>query len=57
MKYFVAVAFLAAIVSAVDNSNNWAVIMAGSKGYGDYRHQSDTHHAVQIMLRNGIPRN
>ena len=57
MKSFVATAALAAIASAVDTSNHWAVIMAGSNTYGNYRHQADTHHAVQIMLANGIPRN
>ena len=57
MKSFVATAALAAISSAVDTSNHWAVIMAGSNTYGNYRHQADTHHAVQIMLANGIPRN
>jgi len=56
MKSFTATAALAAIASAVDTSNHWAVIMAGSNTYANYRHQSDSHHAVQIMLANGIPR-
>ena len=54
MKSFVA-ATLAAYAAA-DASNHWAVIMAGSNTYSNYRHQADTHHAVQIMLKNGIPR-
>jgi len=57
MKYFAAAAVLAAAISAENTSNHWAVIMAGSNTYSNYRHQSDTHHAVQIMLKNGIPRN
>lgn len=36
---------------------NWAVIMAGSNTYGNYRHQADACHAYQIMKRNGIPEN
>ena len=54
MKAFFASAALAAISAA--SENHWAVIMAGSNTYGNYRHQADSHHAVQIMLANGIPR-
>ena len=54
MKSFVA-ATLAAYAAA-DASNHWAVIMAGSNTYSNYRHQADSHHAVKIMLENGIPR-
>ena len=54
MKSF-AVATLAACASAA-TSDHWAVIMAGSNTYGNYRHQADSHHAVKIMLENGIPR-
>ena len=42
--------------AAAANENHWAVIMAGSNSWYNYRHQADTHHAVQIMLKNGIPR-
>ena len=55
MKNFAAVAALAALVAA-DTSKHWAVIMAGSDGFSNYRHQSDSHHAVKVMLENGIPR-
>merc|ERR1712156_1074757 len=48
-------AALAAAVAA-DKSDHWAVIMAGSNTYSNYRHQADSHHAVKIMLENGIPR-
>jgi legumain len=34
---------------------NWAVIVAGSKSYGNYRHQADACHAYQIVRQNGIP--
>lgn len=34
---------------------NWAVIIAGSKGYGNYRHQADACHAYQVVKRNGVP--
>jgi legumain len=35
--------------------SNWAVIVAGSSGYGNYRHQADACHAYQIMRAKGIP--
>ena len=54
MKTF-ALAALAAVASAAA-SDHWAVIMAGSNTYSNYRHQADSHHAVKIMLENGIPR-
>lgn len=34
---------------------NWAVLVAGSNGYYNYRHQSDVCHAYQILHKNGIP--
>ena len=37
------------------NSDHWAVLVAGSKTYTNYRHQADTCHAYQILKANGIP--
>lgn len=54
MKTFFASAALAA--AALATETHWAVIMAGSNTYGNYRHQADSHHAVKIMLENGIAR-
>jgi legumain len=34
---------------------NWAVLVAGSNGYYNYRHQSDICHAYQIFKKNGVP--
>jgi len=45
---------LASMVSSA-GAAHWAVIMAGSNTYGNYRHQSDACHAYQIAKRNGIP--
>ena len=53
MKTFITAAALAAFAAA---ETHWAVIMAGSNTYLNYRHQADSHHAVKIMLENGIPR-
>ncbi|XP_022620417.1 legumain [Seriola dumerili] len=38
-----------------DGGKNWVVIVAGSNGWFNYRHQADACHAYQIVHRNGIP--
>lgn len=35
--------------------DNWAVLVAGSNGYWNYRHQADICHAYQILHENGFP--
>jgi len=35
------------------NSSNWAVLVAGSNGYYNYRHQADIAHAYQILTKMG----
>ena len=44
-----------ALLTAVADADHWAVIMAGSNTYGNYRHQADACHAYQIAKKNGIP--
>jgi hypothetical protein len=34
---------------------NWVVIIAGSKTFGNYRHQADACHAYQIVKKGGVP--
>jgi len=34
---------------------DWAILLAGSRTYGNYRHQSDTCHAYKIVNKFGIP--
>ncbi|KAF4089852.1 hypothetical protein AMELA_G00043030 [Ameiurus melas] len=34
---------------------NWVVLVAGSNGWYNYRHQADVCHAYQIVHKNGIP--
>jgi len=53
MKTFAAAA-LAGLTAATET--HWAVLIAGSNTYGNYRHQSDTHHAMNILMDNGIAR-
>ncbi|KAF7255756.1 hypothetical protein EG68_07536 [Paragonimus skrjabini miyazakii] len=39
-----------------DHKKNWAVLVAGSDGWSNYRHQSDVCHAYQILAGLGIPK-
>lgn len=44
-------------VDAVDSDEigtRWAVLVAGSSGYGNYRHQSDVCHAYQLLIKGGL---
>lgn len=34
---------------------NWAVLVAGSNGFWNYRHQADICHAYQTLVKGGIP--
>jgi hypothetical protein len=43
---------LAAAASAA--GTQWALLIAGSSTYANYRHQSDIYHAYQLMLQGGI---
>ncbi|CAN1333301.1 Vacuolar-processing enzyme, partial [Linum perenne] len=45
-----------AVESAEDDEigTRWAVLVAGSKGYGNYRHQADVCHAYQILRKGGL---
>ncbi|KAL2940186.1 Vacuolar-processing enzyme alpha-isozyme [Bienertia sinuspersici] len=48
-------AFNFGISSNVDQAaTNWAVLVAGSRGYGNYRHQADICHAYQILKKGGL---
>jgi len=49
---------VAAILSTLtcassQNSSNWAVLVAGSNGYYNYRHQADIAHSYQILHKLG----
>lgn len=53
MKFTFAVALVTSFVAAEDM--HAAVLVAGSNGFWNYRHQADIHHAYSIMIKNGIP--
>jgi legumain len=52
MKIVIFLAVLVAVTMAT--SDHWAVLVAGSSGYGNYRHQADICHAYQILIKNGM---
>ena len=51
MKFLTILAIALAISSV--QSSNWAVIVAGSNGYWNYRHQADSCHAYQVLKKAG----
>ncbi|XP_003746513.1 legumain [Galendromus occidentalis] len=47
---------IAGLCSSADSEPRiWALLVAGSNGYYNYRHQADVCHAYQILHRNGVP--
>lgn len=38
----------------IEEGVRWAILIAGSSGYGNYRHQADICHAYQILKRGGL---
>lgn len=53
-RLLTASSFLISSVFAAEGTN-WAVLVAGSNTYTNYRHQADICHAYQILSKNGIP--
>jgi len=51
MKVLIVVLLTLEVVSGA----HWALLVAGSSGYYNYRHQADICHAYQILHKNGIP--
>lgn len=42
---------LLAVLIVTCTSANWAVLVAGSNGWWNYRHQADVFHAYQMLLK------
>jgi legumain len=44
------------VLFVINNSwaDNWAVLVAGSRDWVNYRHQADVCHAYQILHKNNI---
>lgn len=56
MRILFFLATLLALASYV-RAGDWVVIVAGSNGYYNYRHQADACHAYQISKKWGVPEN
>lgn len=46
--------FLLLVIIGSVAADQYAVLVAGSNGYGNYRHQSDICHAYQILVKHGV---
>ena len=53
MKFLLALIFFISIVSC----DKWAVLVAGSNTFANYRHQADVFHAYHILKKNGFAEN
>lgn len=42
-------------ISNESEGDIWALLVAGSSGYGNYRHQADVAHAYHVLRRGGVP--
>eukprot|EP00238_Polyblepharides_amylifera_P010344 CAMPEP_0196595490 /NCGR_PEP_ID=MMETSP1081-20130531/81263_1 /TAXON_ID=36882 /ORGANISM="Pyramimonas amylifera, Strain CCMP720" /LENGTH=591 /DNA_ID=CAMNT_0041920085 /DNA_START=129 /DNA_END=1904 /DNA_ORIENTATION=+ len=40
--------------TTLGSSQHWALLIAGSKSYANYRHQADVYHAYQLLHKHGI---
>jgi len=45
---------VSSLVAPALAGDNWAVIIASSCGYDNYRHQADAFHAYQILIEQGM---
>jgi len=53
-QLIIAISFILFGISCI-SADNWAVLVAGSNGYYNYRHQADVCHAYQVLHAHGIP--
>jgi len=42
------------LIACSQAADKWAVLVAGSNGFGNYRHQADVCHAYQILVEHGM---
>ena len=51
------VVILLSLVLCLAYSEKWAVLVAGSKTYSNYRHQADVYHAYHSLISKGFDKN
>ncbi len=54
-EFIFLVANIVLLGTGIVQAANWAVLVAGSNGWYNYRHQADVCHAYQILHKNSIP--
>ncbi|KAI4311339.1 hypothetical protein MLD38_036244 [Melastoma candidum] len=57
LPFLLLLLLMVAMMAMADSATNgvkWAVLVAGSSGYQNFRHQADVCHAYQILRRNGM---
>ena len=42
-------------IARSERRQTWAVLVAGSRGWENYRHQADVCHAYQVLHHHGVP--
>jgi len=47
---------LLALALSLATCVNWAVLVAGSRSYSNYRHQADVYHNYQVLVKGGFDR-
>lgn len=53
LKHFIFI-FLTLLVVSNCAGKNWAILIAGSNSWFNYRHQADVHHAYQMLISKGF---
>lgn len=46
---------LSIVAASAEISDHWALLVAGSSGFVNYRHQADICHSYHLLLDQGIP--
>ena len=49
-------ALMLGLMATAATADNWAVLIAGSNAYYNYRHQADVAHAYQVLTKGGVPK-
>jgi len=57
MKVFCAVVALVLACLQVAQGKKWALLVAGSNGYDNYRHQADILHSYHLLIEHGFDKN
>jgi legumain len=57
MMIIIKLAIILNTVCSAEITDHWALLVAGSSGFVNYRHQADVCHAYHLLLDQGIPEN